>query len=1212
MGKYCCFNCPKKDYSEKELTDTCPECGKSYKFPLDFMPEEIGNYKLEKSIDRGFYSSTYVAISKDRLPKKRVLKVIPQRIYSLFGKNFDNECKEHSELANEHIVEIHDYFDKDVNFGGIIIPCHICVLDYVPGRSLRDEIEADISIERLTQIVIDLLEILEGFKNNNKSHNDLHTGNIIVSNLQQGTKRIDQIDNAIKLIVIDLNSASDKTQSSETRLGDINWIGEHIQKLVQKFIENKELKNEELTDKENRILAHFENYSKLLSQKVVHTRLPKFDDLIHDIKSTYRHVAEPWNESFSLKSFDYAYNAQSLKPNYVPALFVDPDGQFFEQSTKPGPLIIYGMRGCGKTLLLLGLTFYSRISSENTDEYAKEGNIGILKRIKNDGFIGLYINANKLLDVVGKKDDKIYKPLERIYLRFSLEALRVLRTLKKIDDSEVLDLYYEIIVKELNAKVNNIKICDINSDKELEDILTKKINLLEKGAGEDITISISAPVLFESLSATITECSSILSNHKIFYLLDDVSTRYLNEENIIQLISTFIFQSPNSAFKITTEAQTLNALLFSPGNQEKIRIDRDLQTFDLGNLVNEQIRNNKSFVTDILEKRNKLLSKDSQPLPKPISLLSDISLQDIAGNITKTGRNKSGKKQFYHGITMLSKVCVGDIGDIIHIYNLMLEEYKKNHQLPLKEDTQNEVYQKVSANKLFDLDRNKSDLKDFALTFAKASYKLLMQSKGSSRLRQYNSIYVKVTSGDRDFQINKLRSLVDAGIFIYDGSPNAPRTAGNDTNPLLQFKLAFRKLLGLTNFIGISQSDRFELSGTELERWLKNPEKGESILLKNKNLEANDFEEEATYSFDESTHDRNRNVVKDQNTQGLLLFPDEKEENKNNDIENFFISQNVIVVDKKDFHTNLIQEYKQYLLGVGFEDRTYESLKKVLDNDSITRIYAIRHKLEEGRFKDIKNLLEKSKKEIIYINIAEVNQIDFSNPTVIDVSGLSKSMIYSVIIQAKKYLKNIAIIETNAKELSPSDDDLEKIISSEKQVTEILKTVTETVELGELKPYKIEKIHSTDSDESNSRVILCFSSAKFERMLYFLDNKQYDKILIINPISKDNRSKLARLSSQVIQDKYSSLETEIINIDIDNQNQIMHTMTMLYQKYYLQEGCNFDIVLTGSKLQTVCAGIFTCFNKINNCWHISPQAWKSNSFSSGYRDTFIYLLKRNV
>ncbi len=65
-------------------------------------------------------------------------------------------------------------------------------------------------------------------------------------------------------------------------------------------------------------------------------------------------------------------------------------------------------------------------------------------------------------------------------------------------------------------------------------------------------------------------------------------------------------------------------------------------------------------------------------------------------------------------------------------------------------------------------------------------------------------------------------------------------------------------------------------------------------------------------------------------------------------------------------------------------------------------------------------------------------------------------------------------------------------------------------------------------------------------------------------------------------------------------------MTILYQKYYLQEGCNFDIALTGSKVQTVCASIFAGVNKINNGWYISPKECKSNAFSSGISDTFIY------
>jgi hypothetical protein len=215
-------------------------------------------------------------------------------------------------------------------------------------------------------------------------------------------------------------------------------------------------------------------------------------------------------------------------------------------------------------------------------------------------------------------------------------------------------------------------------------------------------------------------------------------------------------------------------------------------------------------------------------------------------------------------------------------------------------------------------------------------------------------------------------------------------------------------------------------------------------------------------------------------------------------------------------------------------------------------------------------------------------------------------MIFRLLLKAKKNIKEIVVLETEAKSLSPSEDDLKEIVNTQQQATEILKTVTENIELGELKPYTIQNIYSTDTDESNSRIILCFSSSKFERMLTFLDQKQYDKILIINPIKNDYRSKLARLSTQVIQDKYSSLETEVIDIDTDNQNEILRVMTLLYQKYYLQEGCNFDIALTGSKIQTVCTSIFASFNKINNCWYISPKEWKSNAFSSGIIDTYIY------
>ena len=47
MGKYCCFFDPERDFSEKELTDTCPKCNRTYGYILENMPAEIRNNNIK-------------------------------------------------------------------------------------------------------------------------------------------------------------------------------------------------------------------------------------------------------------------------------------------------------------------------------------------------------------------------------------------------------------------------------------------------------------------------------------------------------------------------------------------------------------------------------------------------------------------------------------------------------------------------------------------------------------------------------------------------------------------------------------------------------------------------------------------------------------------------------------------------------------------------------------------------------------------------------------------------------------------------------------------------------------------------------------------------------------------------------------------------------------------------------------------------------------
>ena len=61
-----------------------------------------------------------------------------------------------------------------------------------------------------------------------------------------------------------------------------------------------------------------------------------------------------------LRRFEESYNAQTMDAWYVPQLLVDPENTWVDRVSSPGPLVMTGMRGCGKTMLLHSVQFHAR------------------------------------------------------------------------------------------------------------------------------------------------------------------------------------------------------------------------------------------------------------------------------------------------------------------------------------------------------------------------------------------------------------------------------------------------------------------------------------------------------------------------------------------------------------------------------------------------------------------------------------------------------------------------------------------------------------------------------------------------------------------------------------------------------------------------------------------------------------------------------------
>ena len=1228
MPKYCCFQCPAKDYSERRLEDTCLKCGKEFGFPLFNLPETVRAYRVVKPLNRGFYAAAYVA-ETGNLNTPWVLKISSKAIYSFFGKNFERECQDHKKVADgsEHIVQIVDMFDCPITFGKVTLDCHVAVLNYINGDPIEAILEkpSQLSARTVAQIGIDLFRMLEELRSKAAFHNDLHGGNILI---QKGTNRADAIDPTIRAVAIDMASLSDESKSNgeNKRLGDIHWIANHLLALVNHLLREPD----KTSDLDYRLASTLEDIAHRLIPKSENTRLSSMADLAEQIRSACHQVSSPWREPLKLKQFSDSYNAQTLAPWYVPLLLVDPGDKWLNRITTRGPQIITGMRGCGKTLFLRSLQLHARAAFREN-----EGPEQALKRLEEDRFVGLYVSANRLLESPGERTDTLHEPYAKLFVAYGLEAIRAVQHLKEISKS-VDSSYAQILAGAIgDYLIGNTDLKQAVSVHELEHALIRVLVSLNRGESL-FSLRGNPAVAFPHIAEAIQQCSSLWNTAYVLFLLDDVSTRYLKEPKIHEMLSALLFQSTSCAFRITSEAQTLELALRSPGQIERARAGRDYDVFDLGAEVYNRITkrpkgaatdglHGKHFVEQILRQRAKYYF--NHPNANPSELLGDVSLESIARDIASSTRTSKRKKQVYHGITALSRVCVGDIGDVITLYELILQK-AEGHRWPIPRTIQSDSYQDFCSRRLYDLNRRKGELKDFALSFAEASNELLDKSYRDikakrttrDRLRQYMSIYVRITTGDVNWQYEKLRDLIDSGLFVFAGGSEAPRTKTKDSNPIQQFKLTYRKIYGLSNFIGLSESDRFELSGDQLEEWLRNPSNGKELLLRN--LGGNGGSDEESLEADgdpgESENQKAESVPERPPVfaQGELfktgevikeIFPGPEAELDEQTLKG--LVQHTPRVEEVSLQKLSSVNFDTFVLGLGFEARTLESVRRLGKVINSKRAILIKYP-ELGKSHEISHIVRQRIKKCSVIDYKKVGDKTLpitGDNILVDVTGLAKPVLFRAVRDALRRTGQVWICHTRAATYYPLDRDIDKVLKAERNrdhyalLSSLRKVLT-----GEEGPYTIRRLHSSEVDTSRRRVLFAFASAKHERLLTLLDYRDYDQVEIVAPGGHAPRAWVARIAADVAARNFGN--SRINQLDSNDLPGILALLMRKYQHWYVDRGFNFDLALTGSKLQGVACAAISAAVKTSECLYVSPKSFDKDRFTKGFAKTSVYRL----
>ena len=1216
MPSYCCFFCPAGTFDDRSLTDKCPTCERELGFPLTNPPSEIGPYRILRPLSRGFYAATFVAERKEGLRVKSVLKVTPKAFYDFFTeKNFQEECELHHEVAEgtEHLVKILNMLpDVEATFGGETLNCCVAELSYIEGPLLTEYFEGKETVTApiAAQIAIDLLRLHEELERRQIFHNDLHAGNIIIEKLRRDRYRADAIDPAIRSVAIDLGSAAvrSKADPEKHRAGDLTRIAEHISRLVGSLLMNPD----KVSDHDFRLASTLQSIFHVLSAPAENTRLPAAQELIAQIRSGYemipRHTWRSWHHPLALSSFGSYYNALTLEPWHVPALLIDPKGTWLGQISTPGPQVITGMRGCGKTMLLRALQFHARAS-----KVRGETDTQVIERIKSDRYVGLFVSAQRLLDKTNGTGAAKTDPFARLLLAYALEAVRSIMHMKDIAGHRVIDHAHKVLATALQRMIPAVD--DLSDSIDLDDLDFRISRALVQHSreGSDLILQANAGEAFIHLAEAVRACSGDWANSQVLYLLDDVSTRYLKGARIKELLSGLLYQSPVCAFKITSEVQTMELELKTPGENLPAREGRDYSVFDLGSAVYDEIKGKqgRAFVEEILAHRARHFSAHPRDV-RPSQILGDVNLETIAREIAESTSTSSKRKEVYRGITAVAHVCVGDIGDVISLYERIIKAADGKYPVPA--DVQSNCFQDHCSHRLYDLNRRGGKLKDVARSFAEASYELLVKSlrddkkngRTTSRLRQYSSIYVRMTTGDTGKQMNQLRELIDAGVFVFTGG--RPRTKTKDSDPILQFKLTFRRIYGLTNYIGLAERDRFELSGSGLEEWLSDPGKGKEILLRNLGGPLDD-EDEAD-AFGAATADDIRPDTVEEGKSDATLFDRLETTQKaaaagaEPASDDMSVIRDICVVSLTEKEVGGFGPLP-IVLGLGFEDRTLESVKQLTRSLPPSKVFAIRYE-EKGKSKEILELLGKWGAEIEIVPYDKVIREGIGiipEAALVDVTGLAKPIIFHTVRRSLNDAGSVLIAHTRAKRYYPTEADMKTLLKAERNRQKFFDALADIL-TGEQGPYQCIPLLEADADETRRNLLVAFSSPKHERLLSLIDSRVIDRLEVVAPSGTTARNRVARQIAEIAASDNAS--SDVTEIDSDDLTKTIDFLLQTFGRWYVQRGFNFEIGLTGSKMEAVAAGALSAFFKVTQCWYVRPQKFDPQRFTQGTGVTRFY------
>jgi hypothetical protein len=1232
-----CFQHPR--WKSADHSASCPECGEALSFPLDKPPVSINDWPVVAAVNRGFYGAVY-KVAHPRLPNRFfAFKVTPRAVYDLpapndklaggYGdrKQFDDEWELHSQLSeveDPRVARLLDRGEEAVDFGGVVVPCYWMQMEYVEGDSLDDLVANGPESPRdVAQIAIDLLDLVAQLQQQGVNHNDLHGQNAVLVKLKPQTSRRNALHPGVVVKVFDLGSASTVDKSGGNRLGDLEWVAQHMYQLVESY----ESKNPSMDARDQRLCSQLRRLAELYfpGDRV---RPPDPSDLQHGIRTAWLFADRPTRQPVVLDSIRQHFNATTLPSSFAKELLYDPDREWERRLiSSSGPVLLSGMRGCGKTMLLRGLEWSARTHRGDNEDQSE-----VLARVGQDKFLGLFVSCASLLRT--PRATSVDAPVARLLLAFAREAVRAVAI---CDLDEIGKVRTHALAPFADFIQSNVPWFEPPADKTDYVAVERALDvaLQRNVTADEGAVQPQALLAFERFVELTRPLVDLWANRTIFFLLDDASTRVLPKEDVKTILTAIRQKSPLFGFKISTEDQTLLTVPFEEeANAQTAREGRDYEYFDLGREVLGNLAGRKGveFLRGILSRRVQIVTRLPEYLGAPEEVLGQQDLATLAEALRSTG----AKEPVYWGLQALAAVCAGDIGAVLQLYDDMLDRAGSG---TVTQKIQHDILTEAGNKKLMGLAGRDPWLYQHAVAFSQASSRELLQG---TRARQYASVYLTIDPTRMDKVFDRIVQLVDGGVYVFLGAVPRMKHLGMADEANIQFKLGFRKTYGLIYRIPLSMRDRFEPAMDDTTEWVLEPSAAGLTAIQEPDETGHEQDGEDLFIAAEEENPGELKVPSPPAAakSGRYVLPARP---RSSDLQlQMLFGGSASTEDLPDLAllyrascrsldlaaAPFAWQEAAVVAAAGFEDRTlgaWDALSVHLRQGPPRQVQLVTYP-DRGELDGILERVEgfgggapvlvstETPAHPAETVEAILSAVPVGAPLVIDTTSLTKPFIYMLVREGLRNNDRIWVLHTAARDYHPLDKELERPVAllESFDYLEGFKGLSDAV-LGERGPFEPVAVGSQERDPSLPSTLVAFVALKKERLDSILHAVPFENLVTIAGIHSSGpdslRSRAMRfLGEAMVADRGGTLQ----RLSTVDPQAVYSALADAHAEGSLEGMSNFEISLTGSKLQCVGVGMFAAVAQPAAVYYSRPQEHRKEHFTDGTGATRLFQLERHL